>query len=174
MVEVRAVDQVADVLASTVVNPRVLLLHDLLEWVGEVLRVYPGLLYHFVQGWVEPHDGVILRFRELRQLADRADVAPLLRIVLQVPCIIVLAVDGWLADQVGDRGRPWRLGPAVVALADGHVSCEELLDHLALAHGLLRRRCRSLNAIPSEVSQRTLVWRLRLESVEAGDLRIIG
>ena len=89
MVQVGSIDHVFYV--SVLIYPVVLLNHDFMKGVGEVFRSVVSLNL-LVQSGIQLHNGVIFLLGHVLQEAHSSYVVPVLRVVLQIPSIIVLFI----------------------------------------------------------------------------------
>jgi len=152
-------------------DPLVLTLHNLVERVLKVIftRLHGHLL---VQSGVELHDGVVGLSCLLTEQACSPDVVPVLRIVLEEPCIIIFGVHLWLAQQVGHLLRSCIRGLAVRALVHSHVPREKMLDHVRFGDWL-RLLGHGLTLVLAEVKEWALVWGVGFERIKFRGLFVV-
>jgi len=153
-------------------KPLVLLLHNLMEGVSEVaiLLVYLNLL---VQSGVQLHDRVVLLLSQVLQLANRAQVVPVLWIVFQKPSIVVLGVHSWVLQEIGHLARALYSFSAVITLADSDVSCEEVFNHACLIHLFLLLISLLVRLVLAKVEKWALIDSLCFKRIKVGHLSVV-
>jgi len=104
------------------------------ERIREVLiDVFVGINY-LVKSRIHFHNWVMFILGEVFDLADCFKVCPVLRIILQIPCIIVFDVQRWLINQVGDSHFALNSGLAILALICSYIIGKQFLDLRSFRH----------------------------------------
>lgn len=98
MIKVSPVNDISDV--RRIIDPRVLLLHNLMERIREILIDVLGWINYSVQSWIHFHDWIIFWFGNIFDLVDVLDVYPVLWVISEEPGIVVFDVQRWLIYQV--------------------------------------------------------------------------
>ena len=173
MIKVRPVNDILNI--SLVLVPHMLLLHDFLEWVSEVLLICL-ILNNFVQSWIQSQNWVFFLVTEIFQESFCSEIIPMLRVLLQKPSIVVFKIQLWIAYKVwhfDNRILHWSRIFSIQASV--YVVCEKLFDLACLRNTHTNFDVFSLWLFftLTKIKKRALVRSCRFESVVRSNLGII-
>ena len=175
MIQVRSVDHILCVPILLIsFDPLILLLHNLLEWIGKIAWILL-ILNNLVQSWVESHNWIIFLLCQIFHQTHSSDIIPALWILLKEPCIVIFHIHFWILCQIWNFGRCWIRSSAIFALIKGYVICEKLFYHAWLWNVCAWQVISSCNSrlILSEIQKRALIWWRTLECIETSDFGVV-
>lgn len=91
MIQVSSVDRIFD--QSIVFGPGILLLHNLLKWIGEIIFIVSILVDNFIKRRIEFHNWILLVIHLILEETSCPQVVPVLWVVLEEPSIVIFEVE---------------------------------------------------------------------------------
>lgn len=149
-----------------------MLLHNFLERICKIILIFSTLVNNFIKRRVEFHDWIFFFIHLILEKASCSQVVPVLWVVLEKPCVIILQVQFWISDKVGNPLIRGILGLTVFAHVHSHVACEKLLDFTALGNCGAGDLTLFRHFHPIIVKGCLVGW-LRLQGVKARDLCVV-